>query len=322
MASATHRSLLFRLLVSGLMLAFAFYFINPVRLFAVLQTVSGTVLACVCLGYLGSQALTSLKWWILARSARIDTTLMRAIRAGFVGSYLNCFGLGTIGGDVGRAMLLTNAAHQRAASLASVAADRLLGMGVLASIGVLSLVLFRVDNVQPVLLTVSLTVCLLVAALWWVAPAAVRAVEKRCLWAEKHIRGAIEAFPRQPGTICGAALVSLVFHLCQIGLFALITHDLGAHIPWTHLLVAIPFANLAGNLPLSWMGVGIRENAYVLFFVPAYLSREQAVASGGIWLLAMALASALGAALAVMGGSLLELKHAAVEQNPPSKGNQ
>lgn len=290
------------------MLTFAAYYIEPARLIAVLKDVRWTVLVAVCLGYLGSQALTSAKWWLLARSAGIEATVGRAIRAGFIGSYLNCFGLGTVGGDVARAIVLTGEPSRRAASFASVAADRMLGMGVLASIGVFSVILFRAGSIESSLILPSIAVCILVPVSWVLAPKVLALILDRFPWAAKRSKGVLEAFPTNRGTLFLASGISLVFHLWQIGLFALITYGLGAHIPWAYLLVAIPFANIASNLPLSWMGLGIRENAYIFFFVPAYLTREQALASGAIWLLSMTIASAVGAVLAVMTGDLRLLR--------------
>ncbi len=290
------------------MLTFAAYYVDPSRLIAVLKNVRISIVVAVCLGYLGSQALTSTKWWLLAGSAGVEATVARAIRAGFMGSYINCFGLGTVGGDVARALMLTNEPSKRAASFASVAADRMLGMGVLASIGVFSAIFFRAGAIEGNVILPSIAVCILVPLSWVLAPRALALILKMFPGAEKRSKGVLEAFPTDRATLVFASGISLVFHLLQISLFALITHGLGAHIPWPFLLVAIPFANIASNLPLSWMGLGIRENAYIFFFVPAYLSGEQALASGAIWLLSMTIASAVGAVLAVMTGDLRLLR--------------
>ena len=73
----------------------------------------------------------------------------------------------------------------------------------------------------------------------------------------------------------------------------------GSHIPWHVLLVTIPVVNILSTLPISWNGLGMRENGYVFFLAPLILSREEAVAFGAMWLFAMTVSSAIGGLVAV-----------------------
>ncbi|HQH27007.1 MAG TPA: hypothetical protein PLP17_06385, partial [Oligoflexia bacterium] len=51
---------------------------------------------------------------------------------------------------------------------------------------------------------------------------------------------------------------------------------------------------ILSTLPISWMGVGVRETLYVLFFAPRYLDEPQALLFGGIWLAGMVVAAGFG----------------------------
>ena len=93
----------------------------------------------------------------------------------------------------------------------------------------------------------------------------------------------------------------------------------GASIPWKSLLVVIPFVNLVSTLPISWQGIGVRENAYVFFLAPAYLSREQALAFGALWLLAVTTASAVGGLLSVLTKDNKTIDQLAVNAEGKSK---
>ncbi len=100
------------------------------------------------------------------------------------------------------------------------------------------------------------------------------------------------------------AAVALVFHLLQITLVYMIVSHLQPTITWSHTLYAVPFINIASTLPLTWMGIGVRENAYVFFFVPTLLTHEQAVIVSAVWLLAITITSLAGGVLAVITGDL------------------
>lgn len=83
---------------------------------------------------------------------------------------------------------------------------------------------------------------------------------------------------------------------------------LGIDIPWAYLFVAIPFVNILSTLPISWNGLGVRENAYVFFLAPAVLSREQALAFGAIWIIAVTFCSAVGGIVSVMTKDFEKIK--------------
>ena len=84
----------------------------------------------------------------------------------------------------------------------------------------------------------------------------------------------------------------------------MIAASLGGTIPFRYILMAVPCANIISTLPLSWMGLGLRENVYVFFFVPAYFTPELAVTCALVWFLAMVLAGAGGGLFAVLSGDL------------------
>jgi hypothetical protein len=85
---------------------------------------------------------------------------------------------------------------------------------------------------------------------------------------------------------------------------------LGAEIPLATLFVVIPLVNIASSLPISWNGLGVRENSYMFFLTaaPALVTKEQAAAFGALWLLAVTVTSAIGGIVALISGDLRLLK--------------
>jgi len=128
-------------------------------------------------------------------------------------------------------------------------------------------------------------------------------------------------FPRDPKTLIIITTLSIVFHLVQISLHAVMAAGMGIEISFTTLLLVIPFVNIVCSLPISWNGLGVREKAYTYFLAtaPAIVSYEQAVAFGAIWLLAVTVSSAIGGIVAMMSEDLRSLKEGrATPQVPPS----
>jgi glycosyltransferase 2 family protein len=118
-----------------------------------------------------------------------------------------------------------------------------------------------------------------------------------------------EMVPRKNRVLVLITAISVIFHSLQISMHALMAYGVGASIPWGTLFVVIPFVNIASSLPISWNGLGVREKSYEFFLTPLLLlSREQALAFGGVWLLAVTVCSAVGGIVALVSGDLKLLK--------------
>ena len=298
---------LIKCIVSALMLMLVFYSVNLSELQNNLKNVSLSTALLFVAGYATSQVLSALRWWLVTRAAGIESRFQKAVSSTFVGMYINVFGLGTLGGDLARALLLTGDRKKRQISMATVVADRTFGLATLALIGLVASLLFYSEKLKPGLLLVAIVLVIVVAIGWFLGP-----VIAKGLFAQTKLANLIErlsqGFPRRAKDLVPMALVALSFHLLQIALFGLLARGVGVNIPFSYLLVTIPFANILSTLPLSWMGLGVRENVYVFFFVPQYLTHEQAVVCGALWLIGMTATSAIGGIVAVVSGSLSLVK--------------
>lgn len=291
------------------MLALVLYSVDFNQLRENLKNVPLSTALILVAGYALSQVLSALRWWIVTRGAGIESRFATAVSASFVGMYINVFGFGTLGGDLARAVLITNDAQKRQTSVATVVADRSFGLAVLLLIGIISSIFFYSDKLSMSMLGASIGLVGTVAGAWFLGPKVVDRLFGKTRW-NQIVQRVTLGFPRDAGTLISMFIVAAVFHLLQIGLFGMLARGLGAAIPLSYLLVTIPFANIVSTLPLSWMGLGVRENVYVFFFVPQFLTHEQAVVCGALWLIAMTATSAIGGVFAVAGGSLQTVKNA------------
>jgi hypothetical protein len=205
--------------------------------------------------------------------------------------FVNWFGLGTIGGDVARGLVLGSRSKQKATALASVFADRVHGLTVLASICLVSMAAFGRHPIGGEYIVFMVFCIIAVVLVWYFGPAiALMALPHESVLYDK-IQQIARVFPRKILVIGYVSAVSLLFHLLQIATHQMMAYGFGIHIPWKTLLIAVPVINILATLPISWNGLGVRENAYIFFLSPLFLSREQAIGFGAIWLLGMTASS-------------------------------
>ena len=268
-----------------------------------LSNVPLVVFVIAVVGYLLSLAISSFRWWWLCRVAGVTATFQRCLTATLVGSYVNAFGLGTVGGDLLRATLLAVGGGSKSLAVATVAADRLLGLGVLAGIGAVSMLLVALPEGASHYRFVIVGFIALGVIIWFSIPHLLR-------WGAtlpkvgKYLGEASTAFPSNPRVLLEVTLIALLFHVVQILLFFSILSCMGVEIPLPYLFAALPIVNIISTLPLSWMGLGVRDGLFLLFFTPTYMTKESAVLFATLWLFAIMSASLVGGLVAVLSGDL------------------
>jgi uncharacterized membrane protein YbhN (UPF0104 family) len=311
---------LVKLALSFLMVGIVLYSVNFANLYTTFLTMSPITVALVVIGYTLGQLLSSFKWWTIAYSGGIKTPYPKALKAYFIGMFLNCFSFGMLGGDAARGILVAQGQPKKTEGIASVAADRIHGLIVLSCIALVTSAIMGRDRVAPDLIQLLLLLVVGCTAGWligpWLLPRLPFLKNSRI---GNKLQQVMAIFPRDPKTLLIITGISIVFHLTQISLHAVMAAGMGIHIPFTTLLLVIPFVNIVCSLPISWNGLGVREQAYTYFLMttPAIVSYEQAVAFGAIWLLAVTVSSAIGGIVAIMSGDLRILKAQQGEASSP-----
>lgn len=299
---------LIRIIVSAAMIFLVLSVVDLTTLLATLRQLSTSVLALMILGYLAGQLLSAYKWMVLTRAGGLELGFVQALRAYAIGMFMNSFGLGLVGGDVARGLLIAGGSNRRTTAIASVIADRAHGLGVLALLGLLATLMPGIRTIDGKLLLILIVIVLTVLLAWTIGPRILLKILPPSSTFRERALAVSQVFPTDAGTIVYVSILSLVFHLSQIGLHGFMANALGLAIPWSVLLTTIPFINILCTLPISWNGLGVRENGYIFFLSPLYLSAEQAVAFGALWLVAVIASSAIGGVVAVWTGDLRRMR--------------
>lgn len=303
---------LIKLALSALMVFLIARTTNVEQLQKTFQSIPLTTCLFVISAYVCGQLLSSIKWWLIVREGGIKVSYPTSLKAYFTGMFVNCFGLGMVGGDVARGVLVAAGLPKKTEGIASVVVDRIHGLTVLSMFALVTSVVIGNTYVPPLFINALFALCGGFIFAWIAGPYVLTHfpfVQK--LPIARKLQEVAKMFPRRPAALALITAISIAFHANQIALHAVMAQGVGADIPWSTLFVVIPFVNIASSLPISWQGLGVREKSYIFFLSPAILSTEQAVAFGALWLLSVTVASAVGGLVALLTGEFKALK------NPP-----
>lgn len=301
---------LIKLVVSIVIITLLLQVVDLSTIIEKLKSVPINTILIIFVGYIFGQALSAYKWWLLGLPTFPDKKYKDALSSYFLGMLINIFGLGIVGGDFGRAAIYCRGKGQLLEALGTVAADRIHGFLILVFIGFISILIFGLDAKSQHFDLILLALAGLFIFAWFFAPKLIDTLLKTV--PSNNIAPKISAqfkrlfssFPKDTKIFIKISIISIIFHSLQIILHAIMAKGFGANIPLTYLFCTIPLINIFSSLPISWMGLGIREVGYVFFFSPAFVSKETAIAFGALWLLSNIFASIIGGILAYFSQGL------------------
>ncbi|MEX0597348.1 MAG: lysylphosphatidylglycerol synthase transmembrane domain-containing protein [Candidatus Paceibacterota bacterium] len=283
-----------KIFVSLAIIIFIFRFVETVEVSKTLQLLSAGPL-CLMIGiYFISQIISAYKWYLINQEFGLKSGFKLATSAYLTGMFVNSYGLGIVGGDLTRALLIAPESKKMKA-LASVFVDRLHGMLILGLIGCLGY--FAWSNhfnatIQYAILPL-LVAFPIISILWFFFAKFILFFIPKKFNLNVKLGQAINYFQGRKKHLLIISATSAAMHLIQIFLLYLVGVFIGAEIPFHTLLVVIPFVNIITSLPFSWNGLGVREAAFI-FFLSDYIHTEQAVSLGLVWLVTVTINSLIG----------------------------
>lgn len=287
------------ILVSSVLVVLAYRGIDFSLLFSMLGRISLPVAILAITLHALSQLISAVKWRLFLSAAGFKRSVRETVEAYFAGMFVNSFGLGTLGGDATRSLLIRPKPGERSIALGTVIADRLHGLFVLLCIAMVGLLLAKQVVGREISLIIAAPAALSLLATWflvvWYRETAGfdRLVERFGKLGQLAQRAA-SGIPRTIGVILPASLVSALVHLLQIVVHFIVARQLGIEVPFVCFLAIVPLANIAISLPISVGGLGVREAFFVAMFTPLGVAHEAAIAHGAICLLVVSLVNAAG----------------------------
>jgi uncharacterized membrane protein YbhN (UPF0104 family) len=247
--------------------------------------------------------LSAVKWWMLGSSVGLRRPLADYIRFYFIGMFLNVFGLSTIGGDVVRGLYLGDG-RRPGLALNSVIFDRISGLAILMAMGAIALLAFPRYALPWPLSAACIVGGLALVVGWWTCPKLVRLLPERNRL-RRQVEHDLAPFWSDRALLVRVSLLSLVFHLSQVGVQWLLARAAGTSLPFSYCLVMHPILSLMMALPVSIGGFGVREGGYLYFLTRLDIDDSIAVTMGLLWWLMGALSGVVGAVVFVASGAEL-----------------
>ena len=195
------------------------------------------------------------RWHVLLRSGGVSIPLLRSAELTFSGLFASNFLPTTIGGDLVRLAGMMKLGYNRAVSLASLAADRLIGIFGMAMVLPLGLVpIWQLDLAQAAPQSNPLQLTFLPAWLDRIRGFIKRTMQALALWL------------RQPVALLLALACSWGHMLCTFGALFVLVHALGAQISFWLIAGLWSVVYFVTLIPVSINGYGVQELSMTYLF--------------------------------------------------------
>ena len=201
----------------------------------------------VTLLFLISRTAVTLRWHVLLRSGGIDMPLKNTAALTFTGLFASNFLPSTIGGDVVRLAGAMQMGFDRAVCLASIAADRLMGMlGMMMTLPVGVIPSWSVFQSSP---ESFLTV------IWFQRPIAFL----------KRTFSVFKIWLKKPASLLWSLVFTWIHMLCLFGSIHVFVDDLGSHVSFWLVAGLWSLTYFITLIPISINGYGLQELSFTFF---------------------------------------------------------
>lgn len=238
---------------------------------------------------LGGQVAYAWRWRLLLTAAGANVPFALVLRQYFIGTFVNNLLPSTVGGDVAK-VYYVGRDHGYRVVTASVLADRLLGIGLLAAFASATLWLAGASTATLSAARLAVTgVAALALVLVLLTTAGTGGLPERVgrlgsaavniAGVLQRIRVDMAAPLAKPAVLVQAALVVAGYFLVITGVYVVFVALQGQRAPsWLMMFGVVSATSVLSNIPVSFNGLGLREQLHAALLAPLGISREVAVA--------------------------------------------
>jgi uncharacterized membrane protein YbhN (UPF0104 family) len=246
----------------------------------------------------GTQIVSAYRWQICARQLGIECSVPRLTAFYFIGMYFNLLLPTSVGGDVVRAWYLNGGSGRKFRSVAAVLLDRINGVIVLVSLACIGSLLVRAD--VPSYMLWSAWVCLALG-IGGICGLALLTRLNLLPAGRREQLAMMMSIARAPGPLAISTLCSVVVQVANVVVVWLIALGLKLEIPFAYCCVFVPMVSLITMLPIGINGIGLREQATVIFLAPVAVAEPKAISLSLLWFAVTISVSLLGGLVYLFG---------------------
>ena len=223
------------------------------------------------------------RWLILIRASGHNVAAKSVAWIYLVSSFIGIPTPAGMGGDALRAYTLSQRTSEGGAAVASVAADRLLGLTAIVLVGLCGAVFWRRDEGQEMLLVATMTVFAMSAMFLW-AGTVVRAVLPRFI-TERRIgirliryADALSAYRHRRSALLAVLGLSVLVQILRILQAYLLGVGIGIDVSLAYYFVFMPIGLIGLLLPIHISGFGLPQTLIVWLLTPVGVPEADALA--------------------------------------------
>jgi glycosyltransferase 2 family protein len=227
--------------------------------------------------YVAGQVMSSYRWQLLARISGLGGPWREYLTYYFIGLFTNLFVPGLVGGDAARAVYLGRRHHRIGEAVASVMADRGMGLLTLFWFAAACAMLVTAVPLPRGVIGATMTVGL-VTLLGFLAMPLLARIAGRLPARLARIVELATPYLRRPVALIPAIVLSLILQASLAVCQYLLAQGLGLNVPLAAFMLCVPIANVFASLPITLNGLGVRETAYLVLFSLAGIGKTDAIA--------------------------------------------
>lgn len=215
------------------------------EIIATFKNIKTSDLLWVALLFLISRTSMAMRWHVLLRSGGIDMHVKDSISLTYTGLFASNFLPSTIGGDVVKLAGAMQMGYDRAVSLASIAADRLVGMT-----GMVMILPIGIAHSWSLLGTIASASF---SAVVWL---------KRPINFLKRTFSVFRLWLKKPEALLGSLFFTWLHMLCLFGSIYIFADDLGNHTSFWLIAGLWSVTYFITLIPISINGYGLQELSF------------------------------------------------------------
>jgi uncharacterized protein (TIRG00374 family) len=230
---------------------------------------------------IGMVMLSALKWKIILRADGIETPYLSLLQSYYIGNFLGLFLPSAFGGDIYRVYALSSVGKGVGKVTSSVLFDRITGLFALLSISLFGYIVLpetHYDTYVAIIYVAGIFAFFLLTSS--------RAIDRLMPYQHTPVRYLIEmltsfrSYRVDPRNLLAIIAIAFLFQFLIVINNTLYTFALSIDIPFRQLVVIIPLVFLTEALPISVNGAGVRDSAFVFFFMMLGHTKEEGLAIG------------------------------------------
>jgi len=223
-----------------------------------------------------SNILGALQWLLLLRSQNVKLSFWRVVSYYHVGLFFNNFLIGYIGGDAFRIYDVSKQSGDSTTAVSSVVFDRLVGFFMLTTIAMaMSLFWFRrLSSLKTVWFIAAMLVSWILLLFFLFHEKSGKAVGRLFkplapVFVTKKIHDiymAVNHYQHMPGVLAKVFFTSFFVQSLRIMTHYWAARAIGVDVNLIYFAIFIPIIAIFASLPISFGGIGVREQSGVALF--------------------------------------------------------